>query len=90
MFESLYPYADKLQFPPEMEAQFREDYHVSTVATTRLALVLGLVLYSVFGIVDIYAVPVSKNSVWFIRYAIVAPVIIIALLMTDFRSILRR
>ena len=82
MFESLYPYADKLQFPPEMEAQFREDYHVSTVATTRLALVLGLVLYSVFGIVDIYAVPVSKNSVWFIRYAIVAPVIIIALLMT--------
>jgi len=82
MFDSLYPYADRLRFPSEIETQFREDYHVNTVATTRLALVLGLILYSLFGIVDIYAVPISKNIVWFIRFAIVAPVIVIALLMT--------
>ncbi len=82
MFESLYPNANKLRFPPELETQFREDYHVNTVATTRLALVLGLILYSLFGIVDIYAVPVSKNIVWFIRFAIVVPVIVIALLLT--------
>ena len=82
MFESLYPNANKLRFPPELETQFREDYHTNTVATTRFALVLGLILYSLFGIVDIYAVPVSRNIVWFIRFAIVAPVIIIALLLT--------
>jgi adenylate cyclase len=82
MFESLYPYADKLRFPGKIEEQFREEYHANTVSTTRLALVLGLILFSLFGILDIYAVPISRNIVWFIRYAIVAPFIISALIMT--------
>ena len=82
MFESLYHQANKLRFPEDIEQQFRDDYHVNTVGTTRLALVLGLILYSLFGIVDIYAVPVSKDIVWFIRYAIVAPVILGALFLT--------
>ena len=79
MFDWLYPYADKLRFPEEVEEQFREDYHANTVSTTRLALVLGLVLFSLFGILDIYAVPISKDLVWFIRYGIVAPAIMLAL-----------
>ena len=78
MFDWLYPYADKLRFPDEIEAQFRKDYYTNTVGTTRLALVLGLILYSLFGILDVYAVPVSKNVVWIIRYVIVAPVMLIA------------
>jgi adenylate cyclase len=79
MFDSLYPQADKLRFPNEIEEQFREDYHVNTVSTTRLALVLGLILYSLFGILDVYAIPISKDIVWIIRYGIVAPVILFAL-----------
>src|SRR5215216_3911064 len=82
MFDWLYPYADKLRFPEEIEEQFREDYHLNTVSTTRLALVLGLILFSLFGILDIYAVPISKNIVWFIRYVIVAPVIVAGLAAT--------
>src|SRR5215207_2525181 len=82
MFESLYPYADKLRFPREIEKLFREEYHANTVSTTRLALVLGLILFSLFGILDIYAVPISRNTVWFIRYVIVAPIIIFALIMS--------
>lgn len=74
MFDWLYPYANKLRFPPEIEAQFRADYHANTISTTRLALILGLFLYSVFGILDIYAVPISKETVWFIRFAVVAPI----------------
>src|SRR5215207_571963 len=80
MFEWLYPYADKLRFPEEVEEQFLQDYHANTVSTTRLALILGLVLFSLFGFLDIYAVPISKNIVWFIRYVIVAPVIIVGLI----------
>src|SRR5215216_1085652 len=89
MFDWLYPYADKLRFPEEIEEQFRQDYHLNTVSTTRLALVLGLVLFSLFGILDIYAVPISKNIVWFIRYAIIAPVIILALLASYTRPFQR-
>jgi class 3 adenylate cyclase len=83
MFDWLYPYADKLRFPDEViETRFQEDYHANTVSTTRLALVLGLILYSLFGILDVYAIPVSKDVVWIIRYGIVAPVIVAALLAT--------
>src|SRR5215211_6400575 len=89
MFDWLYPFADKLRFPAEVETQFLEDYHVNTVSTTRLALVLGLVLFSLFGILDIYAVPISKNIVWFIRYAIIAPVIILALVASYTRPFQR-
>jgi adenylate cyclase len=63
-----------LRFPEGIEEQFRADYHRSTRSSTRIALVLGLILYSLFGILDIYAVPISKDTVWFIRYVIVAPV----------------
>lgn len=79
MFDWLYPYANKLHFPEDVEAEFREDYHVNTISTTRLALVLGLILYSLFGILDIYAVPISKDIVWLIRYVIVAPVFVAVL-----------
>src|ERR1041385_8844757 len=79
MFDSLYPQADKLRFPAELESQFRKDYQANTVSTTRLALVLGLILYSLFGILDVYAIPISKDIVWIIRYGIVAPVILSAL-----------
>jgi class 3 adenylate cyclase len=80
MFDWLYSYADKLRFPEEVEEEFLEDYHLNTVSTTRLALFLGLFLFSLFGILDIYAVPLSKNIVWVIRYVVIAPVIIFAII----------
>lgn len=79
MFDQLYPYVNKLRFPSEIEAQFRADYHANTISTTRLALILGLFLYSIFGILDIYAVPISRETVWFIRFGIVAPAVVFAL-----------
>lgn len=82
MFDWLYSYADKLRFPEEVEEEFLEDYHLNTVSTTRLALFLGLILFSLFGILDLYAVPISKNIVWFIRYAIVAPIIIFVIIVS--------
>jgi class 3 adenylate cyclase len=87
MFDWLYPYANKLRFPEDVEAEFREDYHVNTISTTRLALVLGLILYSLFGILDIYAIPVSKDIVWIIRYGLVAPVMVAALIASYSRRL---
>jgi len=89
MFDSLYSQANKLRFPKNIEEQFRADYHLNTISTTRLALVLGLILFSLFGILDIYAVPISKDTVWFIRYVIVAPVIFTALVASYISSFQR-
>jgi class 3 adenylate cyclase len=76
MFESLYPHANKLRFPEDIENQFREEYRVNTISATRIAMALGIVLFSLFGILDIYAVPISKPFVWLIRYAVVDPLLI--------------
>ena len=89
MFDSLYPQADKLRFPSELETEFREDYQANTISTTRLALVLGLILYSLFGILDIYAIPISKDIVWIIRYGIVTPVMLFAL-VASYSSIFQK
>lgn len=77
MFESLYPQANKLRFPDDIEQQFRDEYRVNTLSATRIATVLGFVLFSLFGILDNYAVPISRNFVWFVRFAIVDPVLIL-------------
>jgi adenylate cyclase len=79
MYETLYAQTSQLSFPPEIEGKFREDYYNNTRSSTRIALVLALILYSLFGVLDMYAVPLSKDGVWFIRYAIVAPVILFVL-----------
>lgn len=87
MYDGLYLHVDKLRFPREIEEQFQKDYTANTVSTTRLALILGLILYSLFGILDIYAVPVSKDVVWIIRYVIVAPVMVAVLIASYAHSL---
>ena len=80
MYESLYAQTSKLHFPKEIEEQFREDYYKNTRSSTRIALILGFFLYSLFGFLDIYAAPISRDVVWFIRYLIVAPIIVFVLI----------
>jgi class 3 adenylate cyclase len=82
MYDWLYPFADKLRFPDDIEAQFRENYHVNTISTTRFAIFLGIFLYSIFGILDIYAAPISKNALWLIRYVIVVPLFVFLLIIS--------
>jgi class 3 adenylate cyclase len=64
----------KLKFPEKLEIEFREYYRVNTISATRLAFALGMFLYAVFGILDVVAMPLSRNAIWFIRYAIVCPI----------------
>ncbi|MBV6452607.1 MAG: hypothetical protein MHPDNHAH_03365 [Anaerolineales bacterium] len=85
-YASLYPRAGKLRFPPEIEKQFLEEYRVGTRSTIRFALALGAALYALFGILDIYAVPLSKETVWAIRFGIVVPVFVLIFASTYFKS----
>jgi adenylate cyclase len=89
MYQSLYAQTRTLRFPEDIEEQFRGDYHRSTRSSTRIALVLGLFLYSLFGILDLYAVPISKDTVWVIRYLIVAPVTVLVLI-TSYLDLFQR
>jgi class 3 adenylate cyclase len=79
MFDSLYSQAKRLRFPAVIETRYREDYFVNTISSTRIALLLGIVLYAAFGILDLYALPISRQSAWIIRYGIVVPLFMLTL-----------
>lgn len=77
-------YAYRLRFPGEFEAQFLTDYSRHYLVLSRVALFVAMILYGGFGLLDIWAMPISKNDIWFIRYVIVCPAIGMALLASFF------
>jgi len=76
-------------FGGNLEVEFYGDFFRTSLPVVRIAIILGFVLYSLFGILDIWIVPVHHEQVWLIRYAIVCPLLITAFILT-FRSIFVR
>lgn len=81
-YTALLPHTNRLRFPPNLEKQFHDDYYHKSLFITRVALMLGLSLIAIFGILDEWVAPISFHQIWFLRYAIMCPVIILTLLLT--------
>jgi serine phosphatase RsbU (regulator of sigma subunit) len=62
-----------LRFPSDLEKLFLEDYQLRSLTIVRVSLLLGIALYSVFGVLDIFIAPLTRNFIWMIRFAIVCP-----------------
>jgi PAS domain S-box-containing protein len=62
-----------LSFPRELEEGFLRDYFRKSLRHVRIALLLAVFFYSIFGILDAWIVPDVKQKLWFIRYAIFLP-----------------
>jgi PAS domain S-box-containing protein len=74
-----------------LEADFRNDYYEKRVPQLRLDLILGTLLYILFGIHDYWVIPDIKEFAWLIRYGIVCPVLIGVLIFSHsgyFRKIM--
>ncbi|MGH3214220.1 MAG: hypothetical protein ACRDL9_06550, partial [Trebonia sp.] len=72
----------RLRFTGDLEPGFVE-YHVErSLPFVRLALVLAIVLYALFGILDLYIVPSAAKWIWLIRYAFFCPVALVVLRLT--------
>ncbi len=67
---------------PSLEKEFRIDYLEKSLLTIRVALILGLALYSAFGVLDSLIAPLSKYSIWFIRFVIVGPSLLAVFFLT--------
>jgi hypothetical protein len=78
-----------LRFPEALESGFNEYYRSNTLKHLRVALLTGLFLYTVFGLVDLMLLPADRMHMWFIRYAVVCPTITAGLAFT-YASRLRR
>lgn len=57
----------------ELEAAFRADYFEKNIRHLRLYLVLGFLLYGLFGFYDFWVIPQAVGKVWMIRYLAVCP-----------------
>ncbi len=81
---------NRLRFPEDVERLFHEDYYQKSIKTCQVALALALVLYAGFGLLDTWSAPLSKHSIWFIRYAVVCPLLGLALAWSFFQSFKKR
>jgi signal transduction histidine kinase/CheY-like chemotaxis protein len=71
-----------LTFSPEFEVVFQKNYAQNSLKQVRIALVLGLVVYACFGLLDYWLVPNAKYKLWFIRFAVVCPYLFILYLLS--------
>lgn len=65
-----------------LERIFRVDFYQRSVSMIRVALALGLFLYTSFGILDAVLAPEVYRKLWLIRFAWVDPVLIVVFALT--------
>jgi len=69
----------RLRFPHSLERSYQRDYFERSLHSNRIALISGLAVMALFGLLDRYAAPHSLAAAWFFRYAIACPVLAAAL-----------
>ncbi|RLC09536.1 MAG: hypothetical protein DRI24_21620 [Deltaproteobacteria bacterium] len=62
-----------LAFPDKLEKEFLKDYLSKSLVHSRIALLLAIFFYGIFGFLDAWLIPDEKLSLWFIRYVIFIP-----------------
>jgi len=62
-----------LSFSPDLEKEFLQDYFKNSLKHVRMAMILAILFYALFGILDAFIVPEVKHKIWIIRYAVFAP-----------------
>lgn len=78
-----------MKFDKELEKKFQDDFFERSLLSIRTSLILAFFLYAAFGILDIWIVPESKEEIWFIRFAIVCPLIVVTFIIT-YKAIFRQ
>ena len=68
-----------LRFSADLEKLFLDDYREKSLPMIRISFVLGIALYAIFGVLDAFIAPQTRNVTWLIRFAIVCPLMAISL-----------
>ncbi|HID48502.1 MAG TPA: diguanylate cyclase, partial [Chromatiales bacterium] len=63
---------------PRLEQEFLSEYEQQYRQTSRYALLAGILLYALFGILDAYLYPGQHLTLWLIRFGIALPVLLLA------------
>ena len=74
MRAAVFPVVGRLRFADDLEPSFTRHRVEQSLPFARFALILALLLYALFGILDFFIVPVGARWIWVIRYVIFCPV----------------
>jgi signal transduction histidine kinase len=66
---------------PDKEQEFVEHYHRKSLLQARFALLIGAVLYGIYGYLDAYIMPDMLNTIWIIR-AVICSILLISFGLT--------
>jgi len=71
-----------LSFSGDLERDYLNAYFKKSLWHARLSLLLAIFIYSVFGILDHWVVPEVKEELWFIRFALFCPFVLLVYLFS--------
>ncbi|MCU4176961.1 histidine kinase dimerization/phospho-acceptor domain-containing protein [Carboxylicivirga sp. N1Y90] len=71
-----------LSFPEQIEKLFRTKYYIDSIAQVRIALLLVMFLYGMFGILDSMIFPQYAHYFFAIRFFVVIPLSIVVILLS--------
>ena len=66
----------------DLEQEFYDDYVAKFLRHVRVALLVGIFLYGIFGVLDSFIIPSARTAAWLIRFAIVIPSLLAALALS--------
>ena len=67
---------------PASERAFLDDYYRRSINQMRIAIVLAIAITAAFGFRDVWITPTVTARLWFVRYAIMCPFFLAALLFS--------
>jgi signal transduction histidine kinase len=76
----------KLTFPKDLEEEFLTDYNQKSLRHIRIALIIAIFFYGIFGFLDAGLFPEVKQKLWIIRYAIFLPFALTILFFSLFKN----
>jgi diguanylate cyclase (GGDEF)-like protein len=78
-----------LSFGPPVEREFMNDYLEKSLGQIRLTILVGALLYCLFGILDAAVAPTATRTLWLIRFAGYLPASALVFLLTYARGFRR-
>ena len=73
-------------YSSNLESEFLNDYYVKALNPFRFSLILAMIFYGGFALLDASTVPELKEILWLIRFAVVLPVLLSVFAFTYFKS----
>jgi signal transduction histidine kinase/ActR/RegA family two-component response regulator len=73
-----------LSFSKDIEKNFLDDYFKNSLNLVRVSLLAGIIFYGLFSILDAQLFPDLKGKLFFIRFAVVSPLLMFLIILSYF------